>query len=136
MVDVRGIQVARLIRYYSGLKATLGILKLDVAHSPIYTLELPWQQNKPEISCIPEGVYKVEPYSSEKYPNVYQICDVPGRSAILIHIGNYPTDTHGCVLVGKGVDPTTPMVSSSKQAMELLVNELAEKEFTLTIESA
>ncbi len=126
---------ARLIRYHSGLKATLGILKLNVAHTPIYTLELPWRENKTDISCIPHGVYDVKPYSSEKYPDVYQICDVPNRSSILLHVGNYPAETHGCVLLGSGVDHTTPMVSNSKRAMDSLRNEIADKEFILTIEN-
>ena len=50
---------AKLIRYYSDLKVTLGILKLNVAHDPIYTLELPWRENKTNLSCIPLGTYKV-----------------------------------------------------------------------------
>lgn len=126
----------RLIRYHSGLKATLGILKLPVAHAPIFTLELPWRDNQDNISCIPTGVYDVKPYSSEKFPNVYQIMQVPNRDAILIHIGNYAGDTHGCVLVGKDVDTVMPMVANSKGAMELLRNEIGNKEFTLTVENA
>ena len=77
---------AKLIRYHFGLKATLGVLKLNMAHSPIYTLELPWRENKPNISCIPEGTYECIPYTSEKFPNVYQIKNVPNREAILLHI--------------------------------------------------
>ncbi len=126
---------AKLIRYHFGLKATLGVLKLNMAHSPIYTLELPWRENKPNISCIPEGTYECIPYTSEKFPNVYQIKNVPNREAILLHIGNHPTDTHGCVLIGKGVSPTTPMISNSKEAMDLMRNEISNKEFTLTIEN-
>ena len=30
--------------------------------------------------------------------------DVPGRSQILIHPGNYPKDTLGCILVGSEKD--------------------------------
>lgn len=126
----------RLIRYYSGLKATLGILKLPVAHSPIFTLELPWRDNADNISCIPIGIYDVEPYTSEKFPNVYQIKNVPNRDAILIHVGNYAGDTHGCVLIGKDVDSLTPMVTNSKGAMELLRNEIGDKGFLLTVENA
>lgn len=126
---------AKLIRYHFGLRATLGILKLNVAHSPIYTLELPWRENAADISCIPVGSYKVTPYSSEKFPNVYQINNVPGRDSILLHVGNSPTDTHGCVLLGKGVSPTTPMISNSKEALELLRSLVGNGEFTLAVEN-
>jgi hypothetical protein len=124
---------AKLIRYHFGLKATLGVFKLNVAHSPIYTLELPWRENKDSVSCIPEGIYTVEPYSSEKFPNVYQIKDVPNRDAILMHIGNHPYETQGCVLLGMGVSPTTPMVSNSRLALDLLRSEVGNKPFILTI---
>ena len=127
---------ARLIRYYSDLKVTLGILKLNVTHDPIYTLEPPWRENKDNISCIPLGTYKVTPYTSEKFPNVYQINGVNGRDSILIHIGNKTADTHGCVLIGKGVNPSEPMVSNSRSALELLKSEIGDNEFTLTVENA
>lgn len=126
---------AKLIRYHFGINATLGILKFNVVHNPIYTLEKPWLGNMGQISCMPDGTYKVAPYTSEKFPNVYQIKDVPHRTAILIHLGNYATDTHGCVLVGMGVTPTTPMVSNSKNAMELVKHLVGNNEFTLTVEN-
>lgn len=126
---------ARLIRYHFGLRATLGILKLNVAHSPIYTLELPWRENKADISCIPQGTYRVIPHNSEAHPKTYEITNVLNREAILIHVGNYPANFRGCVGVGLGVSPTTPMISNSEKAMDLLRNEIIDKEFTLTIEN-
>lgn len=126
---------AKLIRYYSDLKATLGIFKLNIAHPPIYTLELPWRENKADISCIPEGSYKVTPYSSEKFPNVYQINNVAGRDSILLHVGNSPADTHGCILLGKAVNPLVPMVSNSQVALDLLKSLVGKNEFTLTVEN-
>ncbi len=126
---------AKLIRYYLGLNATLGIFKLNVAHSPIYTLELSWRENKNDISCIPEGTYKVIPHNSEAHPNTYEITNVPNREAILIHIGNYPSDFRGCIGIGLGVDPTTPMIINSGKAMELLRNEIVNNEFILTVEN-
>lgn len=124
---------AKLTRYYSGLKATLGVLKLNEEHCPIYTLELPWRENKADISCIPEGSYKVTPYSSEKFPDVYQINNVAGRDFILLHVGNTPADTHGCVLLGKAVNSLTPMVSNSQIALDLLKSLVGNSEFTLIV---
>lgn len=67
------------------------------------TLELPWKDNQRNISCIPEGEYEVEKRFSAKFKNHFHITNVPGRSYILIHIGNYYTDIRGCVLVGSGL---------------------------------
>ena len=65
------------------------------------TLELPWLDNKRNESCIPLGNYKVSPRQSARYNKHYHIQDVPGRSFILIHIGNFKDQTRGCVLVGE-----------------------------------
>lgn len=67
-------------------------------------LELPWRNNQVKISCIPTGIYKVvrryDPNVSRfKYPHLH-ILEVPGRSWILIHAGNFYTDIEGCILPG------------------------------------
>jgi len=67
------------------------------------TLELPWKENEHDISCIPPGVYDwVKVYSSKFKRDVILLTNVPGRTAIEIHNGNYNRDTHGCILVGNG----------------------------------
>ena len=55
----------------------------------INTLELPWLDNKRNISCIPEGEYECVRYKSTKRGIVYKVLAVEDRSDILIHIGNY-----------------------------------------------
>jgi hypothetical protein len=74
------------------------------------TLELPDRDNQRNISCIPEGHYDVVPRTSAKYKDHLHILDVPNRSLILFHWGNYAgsinprtghSDIRGCVLVGK-----------------------------------
>lgn len=62
------------------------------------TIELPWLDNKPRISCIPEGRYRVVQRWSEKFKFHLHILDVVGRSFILIHpANNAQTELAGCI---------------------------------------
>lgn len=50
---------------------------------------------------IPAGIYEVRLYPSARFRRLVPIlCDVPGRFAIELHVGNTIEDTTGCVLVG------------------------------------
>lgn len=87
-----------------------------------YTLELPWKDNSPRVSCIPTGTYDVafrdDPGSAYKYKHLH-VKNVPGRSWILFHIGNFLKDTKGCILPGLSRSGQT--VSSSKKAFNKLM---------------
>lgn len=94
----------RIVRDTRTSTATFGRLWLD-GIQVCHTLELPWLDNEPNVSCVPEGRYRarvrdgVEEESKFRYKHIH-ILDVPGRSWILIHKGNYPDDITGCILVG------------------------------------
>lgn len=88
------------------------------------TLELPWVDNKPRVSCVPSGEYIAKKRWSEKYKDHYEICDVPDRSLILIHAGNYRKDTKGCLLLGNmflDIDGDKYLdILNSKKTLQLL----------------
>lgn len=74
------------------------------------TLELPDLGNRQNISCIPEGHYDVVDRNSPKYGQCLHVTEVPNRSYILFHYGNYAgsinpktghSDIRGCILVGE-----------------------------------
>lgn len=112
-----------LRRVSSSNDCTQGILiKYDDGKALCATIERPWKENKNFISCIPRGVYRVEPYSSDKYKGVFQIMDVSGRYNVLVHIGNTVKNTTGCVLVGSefGYLGGNDAVLNSARAMERL----------------
>lgn len=119
---------------------TLGTLVLtDEEGNKLFsckTLELPWLNNKRNESCIPLGNYKVITRQSARYNKHYHIQDVPGRSFVLIHIGNFYTQTKGCILVGKKlVDINSDGykdVTNSKTTLHKLLK-LAPEGFTLEI---
>jgi hypothetical protein len=110
---------------------TLGSLFID-GEKFCETLELPWRDNKRGVSCIPEGVYecKLAPSPSRGY-EVYWLQDVPGRKDVQIHIGNFPKDIRGCILVGeeRGVD----QVAHSKVAFNKFMAKMGGEPFKLTI---
>lgn len=118
-------------RYSHGEHQTIGKLfgVSEVGHIIFEcdTLELPWKENKTNISCIPTGIYQVKKRYSKKYKNHLHITEVGGRSHILIHSGNYNTDTLGCVLVGKlgyvNKDDIVD-VGSSKKTLKSLINSI------------
>ena len=76
-----------------------------------FSLEPPRRGNQQDISCIPKGEYQVEFSYSPRFGYVYRVLDVPNRSNILIHSGNYGgdrsqgwiSDTYGCILLGRKV---------------------------------
>lgn len=83
---------------------TLGELRDAKGELVCYTLENPWKDNKPNVSCIPEGSYDVKPYTSGKFPATVEVKRVFQRTHILFHAGNTTKDTKGCILVGSAVD--------------------------------
>lgn len=63
-----------------------------------HTIELPWQNNAPRISCIPEGNYTVVKRYSRKFKWHLHLTDVPGRKWILIHPANHAIqELKGCI---------------------------------------
>lgn len=93
-----------LKRFISSPKGTFGVLSCN-GDTISFTAELPWLDNQKDVSCVPEGVYLAKRYSSQKYPNTFEITGVPGRDAILFHTGNVPLkDSKGCILLGLQVE--------------------------------
>lgn len=95
-----------LFRLDTGNEGTFGVIVFNSQY--LYTGELPWRQNKSNVSCIPAGIYTVCLRISPKYGTVYEVRDVKGRSYILFHQGNYSgdllmgfrTNVQGCILLG------------------------------------
>ena len=90
------------------------------------TLENPWRDNQRNISCIPEGEYPVRlrlarESASRDYLHLL-VQDVPNRDWVLVHRGNFPSQTKGCVLVGLGTQQD--VVHNSVLAMDLLIKEI------------
>ena len=73
--------------------------------------------------AIATGSYRVKMQWSPKFGKLLPcLQDVPGRSSILIHAGNRPYDTQGCILVG--VNTKVGMILNSRDCLTLLVNKI------------
>ena len=106
-------------------RGTNGKLYLKGQNIPFcYTIELPWQQNAPQHSCIPEGTYTVVLRSSEKFKTHLHILDVPGREWILIHPANDAlTELRGCI-APVSVHTGEGSGTLSRRAFEKLMNKV------------
>jgi len=100
------MELCKLIRISFSNEGTWGVF--FTPYSSYKTIELPWHDNERNFSCIPKGLYEVIPHHSQKFGDIYWIQDVPDRSKIYIHSGNYAGDTRkgflthslGCILPG------------------------------------
>ena len=105
------MKTAYLRHIKSSDQGTFGVFSCPDVGFSCFSLELPWRDNKPRISRIPNGEYIVSIRNSPKYGKIYHVTSVEGRSYILIHWGNYggdkskgyKTHTEGCILLGKSM---------------------------------
>lgn len=116
---------------------TTGVITLP-SGANVRSLERPWNNNRTNISCIPEGVYHcewLERSASGKYKRVWHLSNVEGRTGILIHSGNYVRHSTGCILVGlkRGLIGSEEAVLSSRSALRLMRDELEGQDFTLLV---
>ena len=72
----------------------------EAVHFKFYTVEQPWNYNKPFHSCIPEGEYVCKRWNSQDHPNTWEVTNVPNRTEILFHVGNNIDDVVGCIALG------------------------------------
>ncbi len=88
------------------------------------TIELPWQQNQRNVSCIPEGRYMLSLRWTSRWGWHFQIPHVPERDWILIHPANDALkELRGCIapvtaLTGPGSG------TGSRKALQRLLDEI------------
>lgn len=67
---------------------------------------------------------------SEKYGKHFYVKDVPGRDYILIHPGNFVSQTEGCILIGRNFTDLNGDglrdVTDSKATMNMLYDLMTE----------
>jgi hypothetical protein len=70
---------------------------------------------------IPAGYYQVSLYNSPHFQRYMPILlGVPGRDDILIHWGNFPQNSLGCILVGETQDASTGDIGNTVKQFSIL----------------
>lgn len=122
----------RVERIWSDEYATLGILRIN-GKTQCFTLE----DDKDEVkqyatSRIPQGRYELTLRAEGRFHQKYQkrfktihhgmlhIMNVPNYRWILIHCGNTPQDTAGCLLVGMAAAMNKRSLAHSRHAYQLI----------------
>lgn len=95
-------------RFCYGPEGTFGVL--TYRDFSCFTVERPWRNNTPLVSCIPDGDYRCEWYASPRHGRTLAVVGgtvslFPSprhdRSAILFHLGNWPRNFEGCIGLGR-----------------------------------
>ena len=103
-----------------------------------FTIELPWLDNRPRRSCIPEGEYVVAMRWSKKFGEHLLVQAVPRRSLILLHPANDALrELKGCIAPVMSLLQKPGTGIRSRQALEkinaLIFPALASEIVLLTI---
>jgi len=104
-----------LDRFSYHKEGTLGVIHLE--DQVFWTIERPWVNNERNISCIPEGTYSMNWRESPRFGWTWELEDVPDRSYILIHPGNFASNFEGCIGLGMGLMGDRTAVSRSRDAV-------------------
>lgn len=95
-------------RFCYGPEGTFG--KLTYKNFSAFTVERPWRDNIPYVSCIPDGIYTATWHDSPKFGKTLavhggRVSIYPNknkeRNLILFHVGNWPENFSGCIGLGK-----------------------------------
>ena len=112
-------QKVTIARSAETAECTTGYLGVD-GNQICYTLELPDNNNEKLVSRIPSGQYPGHLRYDHKDAWRIQLDNVPNRNNVQIHIGNWPFQTEGCILVGTNVDPGNCTLTGSADAYDKL----------------
>jgi hypothetical protein len=104
-----------------------------------YTIELPWVDNLPRRSCIPEGRYELKKRYSPKFKDHLLVQGVPGRSLVLLHPANDALkELKGCIAPVSSLDGAGKGSNSRKafkKLLQLVYEALKEETVYLIIQS-
>ena len=115
-------------------KVTLGSATVSNGDNALSckTLELPWNGNIENISCISTGIYRCKKIVSPSLGECFAILGVPYRTLVRGHAANFTRQILGCVAFGMyhadidndGIMDVTSSKATFKKVMAILPDEL------------
>ncbi len=102
--ETKKLHTFKLLREAALEGGVFGIFETGGLIPQFKTVEREWKDNTPFESCIPEGTYSLVPchYKKGNYTAI-ELRPVDNRTAIYIHIANFPIELLGCIGVGDGI---------------------------------
>lgn len=102
----------------------------------LFSIECPWLENQPDVSCVPEGTYQLIPYMSPRHGATWFLENAQlgvgglgaARSYCELHSANWARQLEGCIAFGLTGTPlydpvlkvVEPAVEESVDAVEAL----------------
>lgn len=139
-----------ITRIWTDDQGTEGILQTK--GFSCHTLELPWRDNTPNMSCIPAGEYVIRfiKLRRNRYiggiNRMYWVEKVGGRSGILLHAGTFAGDallkylknSFGCPLLGMttGIYKKQKAIFRSQEAVRKFHKVMGKKPARLIVKEA
>lgn len=128
----------KLNRFAYTPKGTYGRLYLEGLDHPLYTVEQVWDDNTPNKSCIPIGIYELANYNSPTRGKVLLLsnnvalasgaANGKARTYIEIHPANWAHELRGCIAPGMHLNDSWG-VASSRKAMDLVLKHFNHGEY-------
>jgi hypothetical protein len=115
-------------------EGTLGVI--EFAGETFYSIERPWLDNAPNVSCIPVGSYDMGWRDSPRFGETWHVQEVQDRTYILIHAANFPKDVQGCIGLGTGLMGDRIAVSNSRKAVARFEELTRDVEWRLIVKNA
>lgn len=112
-----------LKRKHKTSNSTIGELSID-GKFECYTLEDVEREKKIYgKTAIPKGTYEIVMTMSNRFKIVLPLLlNVPNFEGVRIHVGNYPKDTEGCILLGQ--TRSIDFIGNSKMAVVKFLQKL------------
>lgn len=108
---------------------------LEVEGQVFATVEPRWKGNAVGESCIPAGSYELKLRHSPvvmrttegRFTHGWEVTEVPNRTFIMFHPGNWARNSDGCILIGRRhlVVQDQPGVTMSQIAFAQFMEQLA-----------
>ena len=131
-------------------KGTFG--KMFIGDRVFYSVERPWLDNQPSVSCVPEGEYELQwlPTTTLVPAEFHEMTwyldgetvsaayhSHKPRTRCALHIANFPRNVRGCIgfgrQLGSDVWSGEQAVLASRHAMRDLIELLGPNDLTLKI---